>query len=295
MINFLNHVEKNDLVKLSYQNVKTIMMLPKELRKIFDVDKTKYLHAGVLETINIAGKERNVSLFSSVLTCLKQSFFSQNQQYQQKLILTLIDCLKADSRKFNYRKYGWEKNDMIDCLNRGFIGSNILKFLCDYLYVNIFVLDISSDELKFAGGEEYIPFKKSIFLIHYEKDIFEPLYTDHTKSFSKNDEIMKKINDNIANFKCYKLCDDIDNSLRIVEENISNDLTEDTKEIKEFMEATNEATEEPDKTSKFSTKELKSMKMSELQTLSESLKIDVKLGNKKKTKEQLINEIMKIM
>jgi hypothetical protein len=37
------------------------------------------------------------------------------------------------------------------------------------------------------------------------------------------------------------------------------------------------------------------MKMSELQTLSESLKIDVKLGNKKKTKEQLINEIMKIM
>ncbi|ATZ80948.1 hypothetical protein BMW23_0903 [Bodo saltans virus] len=285
-LNTIKEVEKLELVKLNYQNVKSIALLPNKLSKIFNINKEKYLHAGVLETLN--GKEQNISLFSSILICLKQSYFSQNQQYQQKLVLTLIDCLKSDSRKFNYKKYGWDRNDLYDSLNRGFIGYNILKFLCDYLYVNIFVLEISSDELIFAGGEEYVPFKKSIFLIHYEKDIFEPMYTEHTKFFSFNDEIMKTINNNITNMKCYKLSDNIPSTITIIEENLSGVKTEDSFDKKETVNE-NETTD-----SKYTSKELKSMKMTELQTLSESLKIDIKHNNKKKTKEQLINDILSL-
>jgi hypothetical protein len=209
----LNSVKNNlkksekELTHLKFQDVRQVNYLPTKLNEIFDVENNKYLHAGVLEKIPIYDNT-NISLYSSILVCLKQNFFSQNMTYQQQFVSTFINCLNSDTKKFNYRKYNWEKDDLNKSFSKGFIGTNIMKYLSDFLCINIFVLDIEKDNLFYAGGEYFVPYKKTIFLIHYTNNIFEPLYTESARFFSINDNIIKTIR-NLQNIDVYRLSNDM--------------------------------------------------------------------------------------
>lgn len=211
--------ENYQLKKLKYQDVKHIKKLSEKLNVFFDVENNKYLHAGVLEFIpnfeNI-----NISLFSSIITCLKSGFVSQNILYQQKFISTLLSCLNNGTNKFNYRKYKWESNDLNKSLSKGFIGSNVLKYLNDYFCINIFILDLNKDKLLFSGGETYVPYKKNIFLLYYDNDVFEPLYSESSKFFLFNDKLISNILKNQENVDVYKLCDHLIFEFKETEENL---------------------------------------------------------------------------
>lgn len=306
----IKNVEVKDLAKLRYQEVKQVLHLPENLNSIFQVDKYKYLHAGVLDNIPLFN-DTDISLYSSILICLKQNFFSQNTPYQQKFVTSLIECLKADSKKNSYRKYNWERDDLYKSISKGFIGVNILKFLCDYFFVNIFVLDIKNDKLMFAGGEYFIPYKKNIFLIHYENDSFEPLYCENSRFFQHTDNIMQEIK-KTKNVSVYKLSQNLDFNFIEKEEvlepylnikvNKEEIICEDNKEEKEEFVSLDDIDnvvdkvaikqDKKDNTKKYTQKELKNMKLLELQDIAKNLDIDITEGKKKKTKEQLIGEIV---
>jgi hypothetical protein len=279
-------IEKsNELELLRFQDVKTITKLPPKLHDFFDIENTKYFHAGSLHTIPDFG-ETDISLFSSVLICLHQNFFMQNTLAQQKFVSGFIISLQGDTKKFNYNKYGWTKENLYNWMKNGPLGSQIIKYLSDYLCINIFILDIEEDKLMFGGGDEYYPYRKTIFLIKYNGNKFEPLYTEAQKFFSVNSKIIKKISQNKKFIKIYPLSATMKQDFVECLEDLSTYIPSLEQENPHEEQTNNE------ETPKYTQKELKLLKIAELQEIAEKKGIDIKIGAKKKTKECLINEIL---
>lgn len=205
-LNEVNNTEQYDeLEQLKFQDIKKISNLPDNLSSIFKINNLhKYIHIGILQQLQPVGKynkyvQFNVSLFSSVFTCLKQSFTSEPINFQNIFITKFIDRFLNSSkgekfRLFQYKqKYNWNSDDLYYDIANGVFNSNVLKYLSDYLHINIFLLDIQNDILSYCGGELYVSFKKTIFLLKYNEMDYEPFFTDKNRTFSTNDDIIKNI------------------------------------------------------------------------------------------------------
>lgn len=219
------------LEKLNFQDFRKVNYLPKNLANIFKLhsaDFGKYIHAGTLKTINLKRQDvtnLQISLYSSIMTCLKQSFLSLPVSTQVDFISKLIDRLQNESKGSKYeefcyaRKYRWKKSDISNDITHSLSGGNIIKYLSDYFHINIFILDVDKDELYF-GSDEYIPYKKSIFLLKYADETFEPFFTEQTKTFSISDKIIERIRSKSKNINVYVLCDNMDFKFQEVEEDL---------------------------------------------------------------------------
>jgi hypothetical protein len=308
-ISDINYVDLNNigdtkikkLEKLNFQDVRQITQLSEKLNILFDIENNKYLHAGVLEHIPNYGNN-NISLYSSVLVCLNPSLLTQNTQSQQKFLTIFLDCLKLDSKNINYSKYKWQRDDIYNCISKGFVGINIIKFLCDYLCINIFVLDLEKEKLIFGGGEYYNPHRKHIFLIRYEGENFEPLYNEQSRFFSITSNIVKCIRNSKEDIEIFPLYNDMPIDFVEREENLDNYLNIKKNKNNDNIKNDEELNENKESKYKFKKneqigykmKDLKPLKLNDLYQISEALLIDVKIGDKKKTKDQLMAEILEI-
>jgi hypothetical protein len=79
----------------------------------------------------------------------------------------------------------------------------MIRFLADYFYINIFILDIQDDKIYVNYPEEQFNiFKMNLFLIFYN-DVFEPLINEN-KLWNYNQEYIKKlINVNSSNINVF--------------------------------------------------------------------------------------------
>lgn len=267
------------LTPLQFQEIKPIKSLPPNLNQIFN---EKYFHIGVLRNLN----KLDISLYSSIIVCLKSKFHSQTLEFQIDYITKFIDCLKSNSKIFNYKKYNWNKSDIYNSLCKDFIGINIIKFVSDYLYINIFILDIEQDKLYFGSGEHFIAWKKTIFLIKYNDNYFEPLYSETNMYFQHKDTIIQYILSNKHLVNLYQLS--LTNTFEFtdIEENLNPYL-----HIKEQIETIYDDIIDNDV--EYTEKTLKNMKLIELQKIASSKKIEIKKQyGKNKTKEELIHAIL---
>ena len=197
--------KKNEITPLGYQSSEKITFLPRNIIPWFNIKEYQYYHIGVLENFvpRNVDYDINISLFASILTCLTSSFSQQPPKIQSDLIHTLIMRLKKDAKKkfneFNYRNKdtAFTHHDLINELNNGIIGGNLIRYIADYFHINIFILDIEENEFTFGNIKNFIPFKKSIFLIKYNQNKFEPLFTNKNKYFCYNDDLIEIIIDNI--------------------------------------------------------------------------------------------------
>ena len=212
-LNQIDEKKINTLDKLEYNDVQKINYFPINLSKIFKLNISgfnRYLHYGGITSIelneNKVLKKYNITLFSSVIYCLYSSFSILTEDLQHKFISGLFTRMKKELNlkysEFNYSKYKWTLLDMQKNMDSGIFDSSIIKYLSDYLSINIFIIDLNLDKLYFAGGNEFIPFKKNIFLIKYSDGLFEPLFTEQSKTFSINDNLIKYI---IANKDCVNI------------------------------------------------------------------------------------------
>jgi hypothetical protein len=63
--------QTEELEKLQFQDIKKIQMFPNTISEFLQVSGTKFLHAGTF--VKTKGSV-NLSLFSSVISCLRRSF-----------------------------------------------------------------------------------------------------------------------------------------------------------------------------------------------------------------------------
>ena len=194
----LNEVPKIEekISKLHFQDVQKVSFLPEKLSEIFKLKSHKYLHAGILQFIN----NDNISFYSSIITCLKQHFSFQPIETQKIFMSSFLRRLSKESKnaffnKMNYKSHGWTKSDITDTIFQGPINKKVQKFICDYLHVNIFVLDLENDSINFCDNI-YVPYKKSIFLLKYVDNVYEPFFSEQSKVFKMTDFIMKCVKEN---------------------------------------------------------------------------------------------------
>lgn len=205
-INLNDSVQQaEELEKLQFQDVRKIQMLPNSISEFLQVSGNKFLHAGTF--VKTKGSV-NLSLFSSVISCLRRSFLSQTIISQEKFLISFIDRFKTDLNALfflhKYDKiYSWSKDEITSDLNNGIFSGQILHILCDYFCLNIFVLDIEDDSIFFGGGMHYIPHRKSVFLLKFDNDTFEPIFIEQTRVFTLSDELIKTIRGNIRKTKLY--------------------------------------------------------------------------------------------
>lgn len=233
-LNDITDTHTTKIEKLKFQNFKKINYFPENLANIFTSNSenlNKYLHAGVLEKIKysihktIEKKEINVSFYSSLLCCLNQSFLSQTLFVQSNFIIKLIDRLYNEAKgskfkQFEYKKLGWSENELATSIANGETDGNVIKYLSDYFHVNIFILNLEEDKLYFGGGENYVPYKETIFLLKYDDDSFEPFFTEQSRTFSFNDPITKIIKKNTNKIGLYVISEKMNLMFCEAEENL---------------------------------------------------------------------------
>ena len=226
MNNQKNNVVETTITKLQFQDLKKVNYLPQNLASIFEINSDnfhKYLHAGVLQTLSYSYSKHadslkiNVSLYSSILVCLKHTFLSQTSQQQILFVTKLLDRLRIESTgtKFNffeYDKLGWNKVELKTSITNGDSDPNVIKFVSDYLCINIFILDIEQDKVCFAGNA-YISHRKNIFLLKHSDDTYEPCFTEQSRTFTSSDIIIKKLLQNSKKIDVYIVTNNFDKNI----------------------------------------------------------------------------------
>jgi hypothetical protein len=277
-ITLVDEPTKNILTKLQFQHSEKINHMPKKLNDFFSLNSDiyhKYLHSGVLEKIQNTSKTVNISLYSSVLSCLISTFSTLTYSDQISYIQQLQDKMKNDItlvyKKSVYSPFSLTKPDIIKSMN---ICEEtdyyvIIKYLSCYFTINIFILNIEKDCLEFGNGDVFIPSKKNIFLIKYNNISYEPLFSEKTKVFTNKDLIIKKIIENPKFITSHKI------------NNKESEYFEGTVDLEMYIGKIK------------SDKANSSMKLQQLKELAEEMNIEITKDNKAKTKTQLIIDINK--
>jgi len=325
----------DQLEKLKFQDIRKTGKLPPKLTEFFKPNSDnfhKYIHAGVLDKIELEKHQFSnfhISLFSSIFSCLIQQFTYQSKHFQSMFIAKFLSRFinEATNTKYNcifkffkYEfKYAWNQESFCKDLSSGLWTNQVLKYLSDYLHINLFILDINEDQLSYCGGEIFVPYKKNVFLLKFDETSFEPFFTEQTKTFAYNDNIMKTLKEKYDDINVLQISNEMmifnegsdgeSKDLKIksssdssyednseMELNGYDDLeqTETKYHVKDISEARSDSDESDNSDNSDDSEEIQvneTMKLVELQSIAKKLDIKLEANKKKKTKQQLIKDI----
>lgn len=149
---------------------------------IFHDSLNKIAYHGILNTIKIDQSEKNISFFSSILSCILEKFNHLSTQDQNMYICRLIDKMSHDIRKkdglikFSTEKYIFHKKDLLSDLKNYETTENVISFISTYFGINIFIVnDINVNA--YYTGYNFNKYKCTLILIKI-KDIIMPLSYD---------------------------------------------------------------------------------------------------------------------
>jgi hypothetical protein len=150
---------------------------------------------GVLTNIDEL-EDVDVSLYSSVFFCLKKGFSNSSRSQQAKLIKEFLHIFKAETQSnkfsdFGYKDLGWTPTHLMEDIKSGEVKTTVLRYLADFFHVNIFMLNMDTEELYYIGNDPWVSYKKNILLVRHMNGNFEPVYTDHHKTFSIGSKLVK--------------------------------------------------------------------------------------------------------
>ncbi len=197
--NPIENDKDSDEDEISEPEINNFMNLKIEKKKLNEIiDGFDFKRYGVLKTVK--GKLKfynNLSFLSSLSTVINNKFvnYDENRQLNYIKSLKLYVCntfnksfydsnnYKELEKIFNFDKLSISKN-----LYNYELSRNEILVISDILHINIFVLDISRDQLFFTG-RHFVPYKKNVFLLKKEDGFYEPLnyenkfYIDHDNDF----------------------------------------------------------------------------------------------------------------
>lgn len=180
--------------KLKYKTQKNICDFPPRLKKIFDPFVKNIERVGTFDN-----NDKNTSLYFSILYCIFNNFETLDStkqldcidKFQIKLSRDL--CLYELYEKFNYDSMGWKKQLLINSIREYKNNKMVIRYLADFLFINIFILNIQDDTLYAVYSDEnFNVHKLNIFLVYYN-ELFEPLVYDKNKLWSHQHDPCKKI------------------------------------------------------------------------------------------------------
>ena len=209
-ININNNIVEREhvdiIIKPSQQNsVQDITILPDFLDGIFNKFYANLSRTGVLKYNE---NQQNISLYTSVLSCIKDNFkvqtLSTQYNYVKQLNTNLVSFVNNKFVDFKYKNYKWNKSEVVEQLKKFSPTKTVMKLLSDHLHLNIFMIDVDNDKLFIV--DEISPYKKSIILILIDGGFFEPVSYNNSCIVEPTIDIVKhfiKIKDDISQMNQY--------------------------------------------------------------------------------------------
>jgi len=207
--NWKNMDDKVELVSSDEENVKTsynqnihplksnipvkITALYNNLDDIVTKIDQNLLRTGVLTFIDELG-DIDISIYSSILWILKDGFSNYSRQQQSECIVEFIKTLKYNAmymfNDFDYKTLGWTEKQLVADIKSGDVGTTIIRFIADYLHINIFILNMHDENMYYSGSHPWVPYKKNILLLRHSNNTFEPVFSDNTKFFTYESKLV---------------------------------------------------------------------------------------------------------
>lgn len=152
---------------------------------IFEPYLPKILYHGILTTILFEQTKKNISLFSSVLSCLLDRFNDMQTCDQHIYITRFVDKMMIEVRKkdglqrFLTDKFLFHKKDLLYELKNYEQSNNVISFIATYFGINIFIINDTMIDA-FYTGYNFNKYKCNIILIKHI-DNFLPLSYNNKK------------------------------------------------------------------------------------------------------------------
>ena len=106
--------------------------------------------------------------------------------------MTDLNSLKLMD-KYNYKAFDWKLRDLRDSIKQFKNNRMVLRFLSDYFYINIFLLNVLEDKVyAIYPDESFNTFKSSIMLAFHDGH-FEPLVYEDERLWNHEVEPLKKL------------------------------------------------------------------------------------------------------
>lgn len=149
---------------------------------------------GILTNIDDMG-DADISLYASILWLLKDGFSNLKRQEQSQCVKDFIKSFKLDSQsikfeEFGYKSLGWTTKQLLQDIKNGEVGTTVIRYLADYLHINIFILNVTDSKLYYSGSHPWIQYKKNVLLVRHTNNNFEPVFTDQTKIFGVESKLV---------------------------------------------------------------------------------------------------------
>lgn len=187
-------VEEKRLSALNYRDTDELKLLPTNLESIFS--SMQFYRAGVISSVNVPANV-DISYVSSILTLLVPSYGdlkeSQQINFAQVFIRKFHKASKNNYATFRYKDLGWELKEFRKNIHYFNMSRDLMRYVADFLHVNIFILDIEEDALIYVGNKFFTKFKKNLFLLKVEGMKFEPIFTADANVMDHTSPLIKKL------------------------------------------------------------------------------------------------------
>ena len=158
-------------------------------------------------TLHENGKQ-NISLYYSLLFCLKRDFMLLTKSEQLSTINKFKHKIYTDLTNeklyiiHQYNQYGWTKNDIQKDIYESNNSPIVLQYLADYFNINIFILNHTTNKLNvYYTEDKLVVFKMNLILAYKRiawKEYFEPIIGSNKKT-KKKYYLFNHTNNNLVN------------------------------------------------------------------------------------------------
>jgi hypothetical protein len=166
-----NHLDNGNTKKtIKYLEIgeADLINLPENLDQIFgsyDLKRKK-----VLSEVKTPANA-DVSFISAILNAIVENYDTYKTKTKIDVTEMMIrKCLKEyqnNFKVFGYESMGWKAKDLRKTVSKFNINRELLRYIVDTLYINVFMLDIENDRLSYVGSDIYIKYKKNVFIAKF--------------------------------------------------------------------------------------------------------------------------------
>ena len=191
-----NKIVKNKMGISNFPTKENIVInvsdFPKKIKRFFNKNFFRY---GVL---TYDDDHNNISLFSSILTCLDSSFLTMNKDNKISYINAFRRKLKNDFnnkklfKKFKYSEYGISEKILLSEISDK-VSMMVIQALIDYLSINLIIFNFDDEKRYLMHSREIYNVYYPTLILGFSNDYYEPIITNKKKCYTYNDKIVKKI------------------------------------------------------------------------------------------------------
>lgn len=151
------------------------------LNSIFN--KNTLYRYGTISNV-IVPSEVDISFVSSLMSVIVPDFLTFKTTTQIEFIEIFIRKMNQESRAnyelFKYENLGWNLKEFVNSVRDFILKKDLMKYIVDILNINLFIVDMTNDNLLYIGDKIFVKYKKNVFVLRHDDTRFEPLILNST-------------------------------------------------------------------------------------------------------------------